>query len=344
MTIRTLIVDDSPTMQAMIHRKLSGDAGIAVVGYAANADEARARIKELDPDVVTLDVEMPGMNGLDFLQRLMRLRPTPVVMLSSFTSRGAETSITALELGAFDCFDKARLQTQHDASGEPDLADLLRAASATKPQAIAPSAAPKSSSTSTVFTPRPGSMIAIGASTGGVEALIEVLMGFPANCPPTVIVQHMPATFTPSFAARLNRLCPPTVEEARPGAPLMVGKVYLAPGGERHLEVAGEGLKRHCRLVEGEKVNGHRPSVDRLFKSLVRAAGDQAVGAILTGMGNDGALGLKAMRDAGSPTIGQDKATSTVYGMPAVAHQIGAVCEQQPLRRIASTLLAECRA
>jgi len=187
-------------------------------------------------------------------------------------------------------------------------------------------------------------MIAVGASTGGVEALITLLAGFPANCPPTVIVQHMPATFTTSFAARLDRLCRPQVEEARSGAPLAVGKIYLAPGGERHMEVGGEGARRHCRLVTGDKVTGHRPSVDRLFHSVVRAAGRQAVGAILTGMGSDGAAGLKAMRTAGSMTIGQDEATSTVYGMPAAAHAIGAVAEQLPLRRIARRLLAECQA
>ncbi|WP_294326472.1 chemotaxis response regulator protein-glutamate methylesterase [uncultured Sphingomonas sp.] len=345
MSVRTLIVDDSMAMQAIIRRRLLADPAIEVVGTAASADEARAQIKALDPDVVTLDVEMPGMSGLDFLERLMRLRPTPVVMLSTLTAQGAEASLTALERGAFDCFDKTRLMAGTDPACTSELTELVRAAASSRP-AARPAAvrttAPVQERAS--YTPRPGAMIAIGASTGGVEALIELLSGFPANCPPTVIVQHMPATFTPSFAARLNRLCAPTVEEARAGAPLAVGKVYLAPGGERHMEIGGSGDRRHCRLVEGDKVNGHRPSVDRLFHSVARLAGRDATAAILTGMGCDGAEGMKAMRGCGSMTFGQDKATSVVYGMPAIAHQIGAVAEQLPLRRIAARLLAECAA
>ncbi|KQM13198.1 chemotaxis protein [Sphingomonas sp. Leaf24] len=340
MTVRALIVDDSYSMQAIIRRKLQADPAIEVVGTAASADEARAQIKALDPDVVTLDIEMPGMSGLDFLDRLMRLRPTPVVMLSTLTAQGAEASLTALERGAFDCFDKNRLMAHNDHSGL-DLADLVRAASQTRPAARVAPVAPVVHERAT-YTPRPGSMIAIGASTGGVEALIELLSAFPANCPPTMIVQHMPATFTPSFAARLNRLCAPSVEEARPGAVLGIGKIYLAPGGERHMELAGIGDRRHCRLLEGDKVNGHRPSVDRLFHSVARLAGRDATAAILTGMGSDGAEGMKAMRTAGAMTFGQDKATSVVYGMPAIAWQIGGVAEQLPLRRIAGRLLAEC--
>ena len=345
MSVRTLIVDDSMAMQAIIRRRLLADPSIEVVGTAASADEARAQIKALDPDVVTLDVEMPGMSGLDFLERLMRLRPTPVVMLSTLTAQGAEASLTALERGAFDCFDKTRLMAGTDPACTSELTELVRAAASSRPAArpaAVRTAAPVQERAS--YTPRPGAMIAIGASTGGVEALIELLSTFPANCPPTVIVQHMPATFTPSFAARLNRLCAPTVEEARAGAPLAVGKVYLAPGGERHMEIGGSGDRRHCRLVEGDKVNGHRPSVDRLFHSVARLAGRDATAAILTGMGCDGAEGMKAMRGCGSMTFGQDKATSVVYGMPAIAQQIGAVAEQLPLRRIAARLLAECAA
>lgn len=348
MSVRTLIVDDSASMQAMIRRTLSLDPAIEIVGTASCANEARAAIKALDPDVVTLDVEMPGMNGLEFLERLMRLRPTPVVMLSTLTSEGAEISLTALEFGAFDCFDKASLRSAAASDGASELAGLVRAAARSRPRANAsaschptPAAPPRASAD---YRPRAGSMIAIGASTGGVEALIALLTEFPAQCPPTVIVQHMPATVTPSFAARLDRLCQPRVVEARPGAPMQVGTVYLAPGGGRHMEIAGSGERRHCRLIEEDKVNGHRPSVDRLFRSVARIAGRDAVGAILTGMGNDGAQGLYEMRAAGSVTIGQDEATSVVYGMPAVAQQIGAVAEQLPLRRIAARLLAECQA
>jgi two-component system chemotaxis response regulator CheB len=344
--VRVLVVDDSPSMQAIIAHTLAADPAIDVVGTAADADEARRLIKALDPDVVTLDVEMPGMNGLDFLERLMRLRPTPVVMLSTLTSHGAEVSLAALEFGAFDCFDKALLQRPAALrDGDGGLAGLVRAAAGASPRAFQPRAVAAAPPPATDrYVPRAGSMIAIGASTGGVEALIALLADFPADCPPTVVTQHMPASFTPSFAARLDRLCPPRVEEARPGAVLEVGRIYLAPGGERHLEIAGDAARRHCRLVEDAKVNGHRPSVDRLFHSVARVAGRSATGAILTGMGHDGAEGLLAMRRAGAVTIGQDRATSVVYGMPAVAFQVGAVTEQQPLRRIAARLLAECRA
>lgn len=340
MSVRTLIVDDSITMQALIRRTLAADPAIEVVGTACSADEARAQIKALDPDVVTLDIEMPGLSGLEFLERLMRLRPTPVVMLSTLTSEGAEASITALELGAFDCFDKLTLRNPDDAIRLPG---LVRAASATRNRmAPTPVRAPVSSNDD--YVPRDGAMIAVGASTGGVEALIELLSGFPANCPPTVIVQHMPASFTASFAARLNRLSKPTVEEARAGAPLVAGKVYLAPGGDHHLEITGGGTRRMCRLVPGPRVSGHQPSVDQLFHSVARVAGADAVAAILTGMGGDGAEGMLAMRHAGSVTIGQDEATSVVYGMPAVAFRSGAVVQQLPLRKIAARLLQECRA
>ncbi|MEH3105288.1 MAG: chemotaxis response regulator protein-glutamate methylesterase [Sphingomonas phyllosphaerae] len=341
MSVRTLVVDDSLTMQALIQRTLASDPHIQVVGTASSAEEARARIKELDPDVVTLDIEMPGMNGLDFLERLMRLRPTPVVMLSTLTSEGADASIAALELGAFECFDKLALRRPEEAIRLPA---LVRAASGSRGRSAA--AAPRAAEPvpQADYVPRDQSMIAVGASTGGVEALIELLSGFPANCPPTVIVQHMPPSFTASFAARLDRLCKPSVEEARAGAVLRPGKVYLAPGGDQHLEIAGPATRRYCRLLAGPKASGHQPSVDVLFHSVARIAGGDAVGAILTGMGADGAEGMLAMRQAGSVTIGQDESSSVVYGMPAVAHRIGAVVQQMPLRRIAARLLQECRA
>jgi two-component system chemotaxis response regulator CheB len=299
-------------------------------------------IKSLNPDIVTLDIEMPGMNGIDFLERIMRLRPMPVVMVSTLTAAGTEASLAALQLGAVDCVDKNALRDpQTDIAQQ--FAALVRNAGRSGRQmrgaAPIPPARPAAD-----YRPRDGAMIAIGSSTGGVEALIALLADFPANCPPTVIVQHMPATFTPSFAARLDRLSAPTVEQARPGAVLSTGRIYLAPGGEQHLEIAGTAARRHCRLVQGDRVNGHRPSVDQLFHSVTRIAGADAAGAILTGMGNDGAEGLKAMRTAGSATFGQDRATSVVYGMPAVAFDIGAVTEQLPLRRIAGRLLDVCRA
>ena len=340
MTVRTLVVDDSPTMRAMVAHTLAHDPDIEIVGAADGPAQAREMIKALEPDVVTLDVEMPGMNGLEFLDKIMRLRPMPVVMLSTLTATGAETTIRALEIGAVDCFPKPNGVAAWGAMRE-ELADMIKAAAQSRPrQRRAP---PSPARPQVEYRPRPGSLIAIGASTGGVDALIELLSGFPALCPPTLIVQHMPASFTTSFAARLDRLAKPNVAEAVSGARLMPGHVYLAPGGTLHLEVVGGQLPR-CRLSQGEKISGHRPSVDRLFHSVAKTVGAAATGAILTGMGADGAQGLKAMRDAGSRTVGQDEASCVVYGMPAAARQIGAVTVEMPLQRIAEQLLAECRA
>ena len=337
--VRTVIVDDSPTMRAIVAHSLSQDSGIEVVGTADGPQSARDMIKTLNPDVITLDIEMPGMNGLEFLDKIMRLRPMPVVMLSTLTGRGAEATVRALELGAFDCFEKP---THAFAGGAGDrLAQLVKAAakSRVRPRNVAaPAATPPVG-----YVPRADAMIAIGASTGGVETLIELLGGFPANCPPTVIVQHMPEFYVPTFAARLDRLSAPTVSVARTGAPLEAGHVYVAPGGSHHLEISG-GVTRRCRLVDDDKMSGHRPSVDRLFLSIARWAGASAVGAILTGMGADGAMGLKAMKERGAMTIGQDEDSCVVYGMPAAAKQIGAVTVQLPLARVAARLLAECRA
>ncbi|SEN09605.1 two-component system, chemotaxis family, response regulator CheB [Sphingomonas gellani] len=338
MTVRTLIVDDSASMRALIARTLSNDPAIEVVGAAEDPFQAREMIKTLDPDVITLDVEMPGMNGLDFLDRIMRLRPMPVVMLSTLTQAGAAATIEALEIGAFDCCAKP-------AHGQldPALVETVKAAGTSRRRQPRRTANSPTGTPPADYTPRPDTLIALGASTGGVEALIELLSGFPANCPPTVVVQHMPGTFTGSFAARLDRLTPPHVSEARSGERLQAGHVYLAPGGTHHLEVRGSN-HWYCRLVPDDPVSGHRPSVDRLFASVAQTCGSKAVGAILTGMGRDGATGLKAMRNAGSFTVGQDQATSTVYGMPCVAFEIGAVEQQLPLSRIARPLLDRCRA
>ena len=341
MTVRALVVDDSRVMRAVIARTLSQDDQIEVVGTAENTTQARDMIKQLDPDVLTLDVEMPGMNGLDFLEKIMTLRPMPVVMLSSLTSEGAETSLKALELGAFDCFAKPSEGFNRGSGYEAALAEMVKSAAKSRQRARNRVVADRYSTAG--YQPRPGTMIAIGSSTGGVEAQIELLSGFPENCPPTVIVQHMPGNFTGTFAARLNRMSRPTVSEARHGAPLQPGHVYVAQGGANHLEIAGTMGHWHCRLVPGERFSGHRPSVDKLFHSVARVAGKAAVGAILTGMGSDGAEGMKAMHDKGSVTIGQDEESCVVYGMPAVAFQIGAVTQQLPLTRIAARLLAECR-
>ncbi|MCP9222817.1 chemotaxis response regulator protein-glutamate methylesterase [Erythrobacter sp. LQ02-29] len=342
MPTRVLIVDDSPTMLALLRRELDEAPDIDVVGVANSAYDARDKIKALNPDVITLDIEMEGMSGLEFLRRVMQLRPMPVVMVSSLTSEGANASLTALELGAFACHDKNNLGARK-VEHAPSLVELVRSAALRARLTCSPSTA-RAERPARDYSPRPDSVIAIGVSTGGVETLIELLGGFPADCPPTVIVQHMPPSFTTSFAARLDRKCPPKVAEARAGAKLVRGQVYIAPGGDRHLEIAGERGQLYCRLTAGERVNGHRPSADRLFQSVARVAGDTALGMILTGMGCDGAAGLKGMRDRGAMTLGQDEATSIVYGMPAAALNCGAVTEQLPLRRIGQRALEWCRA
>ncbi len=340
MTVRVLVVDDSPTMRVMIAGLLDGDPDVEVVGMADRPATAREMIKELSPDVLTLDVEMPGMNGLDFLEKIMRLRPMPVVMVSTLTERGAEATVRALEIGAFDCYAKPSGSLR--AAALADGGQLLSLVKQAATGRMRPRATPVRPSGG-AYHPRPGALIALGSSTGGVEALVQLLSTWPENCPPTVITQHMPALFTKSFAARLDRLCAPKVEEARSGAPLLPGHVYLAPGSEQHLEVQGGSIPR-CRLVPDDPTSGHRPSVDRLFHSVARAAGAAAAGAILTGMGRDGAEGLKAMRAAGAFTIGQDEQSCVVYGMPQAAHAIGAVALQLPLGAIGPRLLQECRA
>ena len=334
--IKVLIVDDSATMRSLIGAVLRRDAEIEVVGTAGDPLEARTKIKELEPDVLTLDIEMPNMNGLEFLEKIMRLRPMPVIMISTLTQKGADATLEALEIGAFDCIGKPGPDNDVvTAFGE--LIDKVKAAARARVR-------PLGQSTSQVapgarFVPN-GRMVAIGSSTGGVEALLTILSRYPANCPPTVITQHMPAAFTKSFAERLNRACAAEVSEAWDGAPLQTGKVYLAPGGATHLEVNGQSPR--CALREGDLVNGHRPSVDKLFFSMAHAVGGKSVGVILTGMGRDGALGLKAMRDSGARTLGQDERSCVVYGMPKAAADIGAVERQTSLERMADAVLELC--
>ena len=336
---RVLVVDDSATMRGLITAVLSNDPDIEVIGQAADAMQARQAIKALDPDVITLDIEMPNMNGLEFLEKIMRLRPMPVIMVSTLTHKGAEATIAALEIGAFDCVGKP-----HPGDHNPfrDLAEKVKAAARSQRKYIITGnrvAAPNAANANMASDYRAGKkIIAIGSSTGGVEALIAVLQKFPANCPPTVITQHMPHTFTKSFAERLNRLCAPTVAEATDGARLEVGKIYLAPGGDRHLQVVNPSSPS-CRLLDREPVNGHRPSVDVLFESVAELAGRNAVGVILTGMGRDGAAGLLKMRHAGARTFGQNEKTCVVYGMPRVAHEMGAVETQLPLSSIGEEVL-----
>jgi two-component system chemotaxis response regulator CheB len=343
--VRVLIVDDSASMRARIRATLTADRSVIVVGEAANAMQARDAIKALNPDVVTLDVEMPQMNGLEFLDKIMRLRPLPVIMISSLTERGASVTISALEIGAVDCVAKPTIE-------HPDtfatLADKVKAAagarlsdraSAPAPTAIRSASRGPAPNGHAPASALAGRLVSIGASTGGVEALVAILAQFPRDCAPTVVTIHLPSPFTRSFAERLDRICAPRVHEAVQGAPITPGNIYIAPGTHAHLEVSRAEQLR-CVLKEGDPVSGHRPSVDALFHSVARHVGGKAVGVILTGMGGDGAQGLLAMRRAGAHTLGQNEATCVVYGMPKVAWQIGAVEKQAPLQSIAAEIAA----
>lgn len=335
--MRVLIVDDSPSMRAMLRSILSADPCIEVVGAASDPHKARELIRQLAPDVLTLDVEMPGMNGIAFLERVMRLRPMPVVMCSSMTARGTDIAIEAMRLGAVDCIAKP-------AGGAAVLQASAGQLCATVKDAARATIRPISHDTGRPLHARPAQttdrVIAIGASTGGVEALFALLSALPAQAPPILIVQHMPGLFTTGFAARLDRLCPMRVVEAKDGDPLLPGTAYVAPGSDMHMEVAPVGAG-HVRLRAGPPVSGHRPSVDALFASCA-ALGERAVGVIMTGMGSDGAAGLLAMRAAGAATFGQNEQSCIIYGMPRAARLRGAVEQELDLAALPRALLRAC--
>jgi len=342
--VRVLVVDDSSLMRQLLSTLLAEDPEIEVVGTAPDPLVARERIKELNPDVITLDVEMPHMDGVSFLRKIMTLRPMPVVMISTLTQAGAEITLEALEIGAVDFIAKpVNNVAQELAAIAGDLQAKVKAAARTKigaHRAAAAALAPRA--------PRPHKFVSsgdkivlIGASTGGVEALKAVLMGLPGDCPPILITQHMPPRFTAAFAERLNRECPMTVSEARQDDVVEQGHVYIAPGSH-HLELVRKGTGFACAINDGPPVSGHRPSVDVLFRSGVRSAGAKAVGVILTGMGKDGADGLVELRRSGAVTIGQDEATALIYGMPRVAFERGGVAKQLPLSHVADAILDAC--
>lgn len=336
--VRVLIVDDSASMRAVLRRTLAADPDIEVVGMAPEPDTARAMIKDLNPDVITLDIEMPGMDGLSFLERIMRLRPMPVVMCSTLTARGADATIEALRLGAVDCIAKPTGNPLDIALGSANLCATVKAAARSTVRRAAECSVP-------LKAVPPSSLrevvIAIGASTGGVEALFVILKALPVHCPPVLIVQHMPAAFTRRFATRLDKECALTIVEARDGTPIQPGTVYIAPGGKTHMELAG-GVHGRIKLSSNEPHGGHRPSVDILFRS-VAALGPAAVGVILTGMGCDGAEGLLAMRTAGARTLGQNQDSCVVYGMPRAAFALGAVDREIALSALPEAILGACR-
>ncbi|WP_395331408.1 chemotaxis-specific protein-glutamate methyltransferase CheB [Novosphingobium sp. BL-8H] len=333
MSIRVLIVDDSATMRAILMSRLSEQHDIEVVGTASDAAEGRALIKRLDPDVVTLDIEMPGMNGLDFLEKIMTLRPTPVIIVSGATQEGNDVTARALGLGAVGCYSKYDPTGKLALQDGGELAELIRDAAQVKfhkPGKTAPVVAEESRRS----IRRDTRLIAIGASTGGVEALQVLLREFPADCPPTMIVQHVNPRFAPAIARTLDQAGPAQVQVAEPDMPLLPGHVYLAATADHHLTVRG-GATLTTRLRRGPAVSGHVPSVDALFASVAKEVGPGAVGILLTGMGQDGARGLLAMSEAGAHTIAQDEQTCTVFGMPRAAISLGAARVVAPIGRIA---------
>lgn len=339
--VRVIVVDDSALIRRIFSEMLNDDPDIVVVDTANDPYEAREKIKRLNPDVITLDVEMPKMDGIAFLEKIMTLRPMPVVMVSTLTQKGADTTLRALEIGAVDCVPKPT-------DGDPEkvkalqqiLTSKVKAAARAKVRAANLQVAAKPVSLSFQQDPARSRLIFIGASTGGVEAIREVLKPLPANIPPILITQHMPAGFTRSFAERMDRHVAPAILEAEDGIVIRPGHVYIAPG-DFHLKIGRRHSQYLTILENGPEVSGHRPSVDVLFDSAAEVLKSHAVGVILTGMGKDGAKGLLRMKQAGAATIGQDEASSLIYGMPKAAFELGGVNKQMPLAKISEAMLQQ---
>jgi len=352
--ISVLIIDDSAVVRSILTEILSTDDGIEVVGTAMDPHVAREKIKRLNPDVLTLDVEMPKMDGLSFLSNLMRLRPMPVVMISSLTEAGADVTLKALGLGAVDFISKPKLDVAHQLEGysKEIIAKVKAAATArihphvpvkvdqTKTSRFDADEIEKRYSTTVVLQRSPlrkmkatEKIIAIGASTGGTEAIKDILLQMRPDSPGTLIAQHIPPAFSTAFAKRMDSLSPMIVSEAEDGQIITQGHVYIAPG-DRHLMLVRDGARYRCKLNDGQPVNRHKPSADVMFRSVAQNAGLNAIGVILTGMGADGARGLLEMHDAGAPTIAQDEKTSVVWGMPGEAIKLKAVDHVLPIATI----------
>jgi two-component system chemotaxis response regulator CheB len=339
--IKVLIVDDSALIRSVMSEIISSQADMEVVGVAPDPLVARELIKQTNPDVLTLDVEMPKMDGLDFLEKLMRLRPMPVLMVSSLTERGSEITMRALELGAVDFVTKPKISIQSGMREYTELiADKIRAASKAriKPRTVGPGT--PATVLPALRSPLTSSekLIIIGASTGGTEAIREFLMQMPSDCPGILIAQHMPEGFTTSFARRLDTLCKISVREAAGDERILPGHAYIAPG-HSHLLLARSGANYVTKVEQTDPVNRHRPSVDVLFRSAASAAGKNAVGVILTGMGKDGAAGMLEMKNAGAYNFAQDEATCVVFGMPREAIALGGTHEVGPLTSLPGMVL-----
>ncbi|WP_040725620.1 chemotaxis response regulator protein-glutamate methylesterase [Thiomicrorhabdus sp. Kp2] len=365
--IKVLIVDDSALVRQMLQEMLSTDPALTVVGTASDPYDAREKIKQLHPDVLTLDVEMPKMDGVTFLKNLMRLHPVPVVMVSTLTEKGADVTFEAMDLGAVDFVTKPKIDLAH--TFEDYTVEICRkvktaarvsksmlerqyaryVANQNRKPTVATTGSPivqKHSADAVIpkstFSNRhfktTDKIIALGASTGGTEAIKEVLMRLPASAPGMVITQHIPAAFSKPFANRMDTVSEMTVMEAEDGQQILPGHVYIAPG-DKHLMVARDGARYICRLNDGEPVNRHKPSVDVMFRSVVQNVGPNAIGVILTGMGADGAMGMKELQQVGVPTIAQDEKTSVVWGMPGETVKLNAADSILPLEQVAIKIM-----
>jgi len=341
MGINVLIVDDSASIRAMLFEILKSDAEIGGIETAADAYIARDKIVENRPDVICLDVEMPKMDGITFLKKLMIYMPIPVIMVSSLTQKGAQTTLDALEAGAIDFVAKPQA-TIFEPDNEFTQELISKVKMAAKSVVFAKHSVAFSESKLNYQATKTNSqkIIAIGASTGGTEALKNILVKLPTNAPGIMITQHMPANFTQAFAQRLNSLCKMEVKEAENNDILDIGKVFIAPG-DKHMVVRKSGQGYYLEVGGGKKVSGHKPSVDVMFNSIAKITGGNAIGIILTGMGSDGAKGLLAMKKAGSATLSQNKESCVVYGMPKVAYEMGAVDKQVDIAHMAAAILKE---
>ncbi len=353
--IKVLVVDDSALIRKLLTEIINADPQLEVVGTAEDPYFARDKIKQLRPDVLTLDIEMPRMDGITFLRNLMRLHPMPVIMISTLTEAGADVTLEALEIGAVDFVSKPKVDVSASLQAYADeIVSKIKMASVARVRPYTEKVAPqdvsekysadvilkKSSAANYLKTTE--KIIALGASTGGTEAIKEVLIRMPPDAPGMVISQHIPAAFSEPFARRMNRCSAVTVYHAQDGQEILPGCVYIAPGSH-HLLVERSGARYICRLNDGPPVNRHRPSVDVMFRSVVQSAGPNAVAVMLTGMGADGAEGMKEMHDAGSPTIAQDENTSVVWGMPGAAVKLGAVDHILPIDKITEKMLQLCK-
>ena len=345
--IRVLTVDDSALMRQVLASLLSKDPDIEVIGSAPDPFIAREKIKALNPDVITLDVEMPKMDGLTFLEKLMRGRPMPVVMVSALTEAGCKTTLRALELGAVDFITKPKIDLREGMEEiAQDLIDKVKAAAQAKVRGKGVGgkgvggsgvAAPLTSSTAMIKTT--DTIIAIGSSTGGTEAVKDVLMALPPNTPPILISQHLPERFTKTWADRMNSLCRISVKEAKDADSVLPGHALVAPGGY-HMTLVRSGARYSVRINQDPPVNRHRPSVDVMFDSVAQYAGANSIGVILTGMGGDGAKGMLGMKQAGAYTIAQDEASCVVFGMPKEAIKLGGVDKILPLSEIPDAIVS----